>query len=184
MIFCNKIVLLQNLPALYHVLKTGNMKPQPFLFYGERIAIHHEKIESCLSLSRGPVTMDSIRIWRTQSLLDWWYDTHSSGKSFVGALDYVVEKDAIKIDYITIHDKDNICSNEDRLSNEESTELMNSMMQFITGVAKQEQKNKIKLDVHENLRLYKQRFEDHGFVLTGRQCKDNRCWVETEKTVD
>ena len=61
---------------------------------------------------------------------------------------------------------------------------MNSMIQFITGVAKQEQKKKIKLDVHENLRLYKQRFEEHGFVLTDRRCKDNRSWIETEKTVD
>ena len=128
--------------------------------------------------------MDSVRIWRTQSLLDWWYDTNSSGRTFVGALDYIVEKEAIKIDYININDKDNICSYEDRLSTEESAELLNSMMQFITGVAKQEQKNKIKMDVHGNLRLYKQRFEDHGFVLTDRRCKDNRAWIETEKTVD
>lgn len=174
MIFCNKIILLQNLPALYHVLNTGKVKPQPFLFYGDRIAIHHKKID----------TMDSVRIWRTPSLLDWWYDTNSSGRTFVGALDYIVEKEAIKIDYININDKDNICSYEDRLTNEESAELMNSMIQFITGVAKQEQKKKIKLDVHENLRLYKQRFEEHGFVLTDRRCKDNRSWIETEKTVD
>lgn len=58
----------------------------------------------------------------------------------MGALDYIVEKEAIKIDYININDKNIICSYEDRLSDEESAELMNSMIQFITGVAKQEQK--------------------------------------------
>lgn len=179
MLILNKFILLNDLSSVFHVLKNKVVKPS-FCFYGNRIVFKHD------------VTQDgnSIRIWRTTSILDYWYDKHSSGTSYIGALDYTIQDDGVKIDYININDKEEIyynkkeiCYNKNKLSDTESTELMDSMMQFMKTVADKEKKPKIKLDVHGNLHTYNKYFENVGFINTKRKSQDNPFWVETELNV-
>lgn len=168
MLFFNKVLLLNDLPSLFRLLQNQVFQPS-FCFYGERIVIKHDVIDK----------LNSIRIWRTTSLFDYFYEKQPSNR-FIGALDYIVQEDGVKIDYVNINDKENVCHYENRLTDIESKELLGSMVQFITSVAKEEQKNKIKLDVHENLRLYNKHFQDLSFVKTERKSIDNPYWVETE----
>ena len=169
MIFKNKFILLNDLSYVFHVLKNKVVKPS-FCFYGNRIVFKHD------------VTQDDnyIRIWRTTTLLDYWYDKHSYGTSYIGALDYTIQDDGVKIDYIKMNDKEEICYNKNKLSDTKSTELMDSMMQIMKTVTDKENKPKIKLDVHGNLRTYNKYFENYGVINTKCKCQDNLFCIETE----
>lgn len=173
MLFYNKVLLLPELSDIFDLLQNNHLKKACFcFFYGDRIAISH----------RQDNIHNSIRIGKTRSFMDYWYNTFFCGKTFIGALDYIVETDCIKIDYINNCNGDGFTFNlyETRLTEMESKELFYSMVEFIKYVAKQEQKPKIKLDVHQNLRIYRKHFEELGFQVTGRKSRDNPFYLETE----
>jgi hypothetical protein len=50
-------------------------------------------------------------------------------------------------------------------------------------LAKEECKDKIILDVHENLRIFFKYYYYIGFKTTNKKCTDNPFWVETELIV-
>lgn len=54
------------------------------------------------------------------------------------------------------------------------------MVQYIKEIAIQEQKKKITLDVHQNLRIYNNDYKNRGFVLTEHRSRENHNWIETE----
>ena len=171
--FCNRTILLPNLYSLYNVLSNHTIDlPKQRFYYGNRIAINHTTHASS--------SMNAVRIWQTKSLCDYWYDELSS-RRFIGALDYTIEKDHIKIDYISSNDGEGSTYNYDViLDNIEASNLYNSFICYVKSVAQEHNKPKIVLDVHSNLRLYEKYFKQAGFQLTDRKCSDNPYWVETE----
>lgn len=93
MLTLNKILLFDGLSHLFTTLrKIHYVSPFPLLC-GKRIALKHEKLDG----------MFSIRIWKTNSLLDLWFDRRMAGSSFLGALDYRIDNDAVKIGQNRLH---------------------------------------------------------------------------------
>jgi len=131
----------------------------------------------------------SIRIWKSNSILDVWYDRLTS-RNFIAALDYELFDDYVKIDYLKPNDAENsnnlsygCISNYEHLTDYDAKEVVNSMIKYVENIARQNNKNKIVLDVHGNLRIFNKYYAENGFIVTDRKCCDNPFWKETEKMV-
>ena len=175
MFFYNKVILLANLNELNELLINDdhsclyNCYCKPI--YANRIAIEHT-----LKQNR-----NVVRIWRTNSLLDYWFDDFiHAGKNFVGELDYTIHSTYIKIDHLCINDSEmkNVYNNP--LDEYDSEDLMKSFIRLIKRIAISKQKDKIIIDVHPNLRLYEKYYHYNGFDITNRTCEDNPYWMEAE----
>jgi hypothetical protein len=66
------------------------------------------------------------------------------------------------------------------LNEYDAEELMNSLIAFVKLVAKKENKKKIIIDVHQNLRIFMKYYWHQGFENTDRKCIDNPYWIESE----
>jgi len=173
MLTYNKVILLPNLNALHELL--NNNKDESIqmcsCLYSNRIAIKHYIKNNT----------NTIRIWKTKSILDYWYDDFNNcGKNFVASLDFTIYENLIKIDYLFINDDANMRLYDNPLDEYESEDLIKSLINFVKKVAMIENKNKIIMDVHENLRLYLKYYYYEGFQVTKRKCKSNPYWIETE----
>ena len=167
----NTTILLPNLTSLYEILKNKDNESlySCKCFYEDRIAIQH--------YIKGD--MNIINIWKSKSLFDWWFDYYNS-RNFIATINYKILESHIKINHIGINDYDykNIY-NKHNLDEYDSEELIKNMINFVKLVAIKENKRKIVLDVHENLRLYFKYYYYLGFNTTNRKCKENPFWVET-----
>lgn len=185
MLFYNKTILLSNLRCLNGILNNyeatlSNHTNNNFFtkIYSDKIAIKHYNYEK----------INSIRIWKTKSLFNYLFYKLSGGK-FIGGIDYIINNDNIKIDYLFINDNEykNICNKNipnDILDESEAFEIKKSLINYIKFLAKKENKNKIIIDVHQNLRLYEKYYNNEGFIITNRKCLDNPYWIETEFILD
>lgn len=169
----NKTVLLPKLNSLNNLLNNNNLLQVilPRCIYDDRIAIEHYNKD----------IYNTIRIWRTKSFLDYWYNDKTSSKGFIGALDYTVNNENIKIEYLYINDTNNNCPYYDNpLNNNESFLLTKSLINLIRKIAKEENKDKIIIDAHQNLKIYNKYYKREGFVKTERKSNDNPFWLECE----
>ena len=172
----NKVTLLPNLDALNELLINGD---NPSLYnckcmYGDRIAIKHIIYKDT----------HKIRIWKTKSLFDYWYnDFHYCHRNFIAALEYTIHDTYIKINYLYVNDSENQINNKlynNPLDTYESEELVKSLIGFVENIAKKENKHKIIKDVHANLQIFEKYYYYNGFNVTNKKCTDNPFWVETE----
>jgi hypothetical protein len=172
MILYNKTILLPNLNALYDLL---NNNDDPSLYtckciYEDRIAIKHY-IENGKHI---------IQLWKTKSVFDYWFDTYNSS-NFIACMTYTIHDIFIKIDYIGINDNDPPHIYIDNSLDEyDSEDVIRHLVNFVKIIATKENKLKITMDVHENLRLYMKYYYYNGFKTTDNKCKDNPFWIETE----
>jgi len=174
MLLYNKTSLLPNLVALQELLNNNdneyNYRCQGL--YEDKIAIRHTLAHN---------GMNSIRIWKTPCLLGFWYnDFDYSHKYFIGALDYTIYENCIKIDYLNINDFDKKDMFYNPLNQDDSIHLVKSLIHFVKIVALKETKPKIILDIHENLRMFFKYYQEEGFRVTNRKCKSNPFWLEAE----
>ena len=171
MLIYNKVILLQNLKELNELLNDNSSLYNRKCIYENRIAI-----KLCLKKNT-----NIVRIWRTKSLFDYWFDDfeHCS-KNFIGALDYTIHDTYIKIDYLCINNSEMKNMYNNPLDQYESEDLIISLINFIKIIAKKENKDKIIIDVHENLRLYEKYYYYNGFDITNRKCIKNPYWFEAE----
>jgi hypothetical protein len=144
--------------------------------YGSRFAIKHS--------IQGDHT-NEVRIWKTNSLFDLWYDDFSS-RNFVAALDYEVKEDHIKIEYMSINDEENNRGTgvEATVDSIQSIQINRALLDFVKNIAKEEHKPKVVVDVHHNLRIFNRYYKKDGFQVTPRQCSDNPYWIETECNIE
>jgi len=121
-----------------------------------------------------------VRIYESKSFLDIWYEFPS--RKFIGAMDYIVKPDYLKIDYLAVNDYEDrdIHLYENCLEEEEAHSLISSMVEYAKQKAKEQNKPKLIMDVHSNLRLYEKYFQKYGFSVTDRKSTDNGFWIETE----
>jgi hypothetical protein len=174
MLIYNKVILLQNLKKLNELLNNDNSSLYNYkckYIYEDKIAIEHYLKKN----------MNIVRIWRTKSLFDYWFDDfkHCS-KNFIGALDYTIHDTYIKIDYLCINNSELKNMYNNPLDKYESEDLITSLINFIKIIAKKENKDKIIIDVHENLQLYEKYYYYNGFDITNRKCIKNPFWIEAE----
>lgn len=172
MILYNKTILLPNLQALYELLNNNENESLYTCkcIYEDRIAIKHYTRKE----------LNIIQIWKTKSLFDYWYDPYAS-RNFIATIDYRLEDTYIKIVYIGINDQERSRHTYiSYLDESDSEDLILNMVNFLKTIAIKENKTKIILDVHENLRLFLKYYYDIGFKTTERKCVDNPFWIETE----
>lgn len=167
----NKTILLPNLQALFELLNNNDNESlySCKCIYEDRIAIRHY-IRKELNI---------IEIWKTKSLFDWWFDPYCSN-NFIATIDYTIHDTHIKINHLGINDYDHINMYNNSLDENDSEDLIRNLVIFVKIVAKKENKDKIILDVHENLRLFLKYYYYEGFKPTNRKCTNNPFWVETE----
>lgn len=171
MSFYNKTLLLPNLESICDLL---NNKESNYIYFSnyicnERTAIKHWNVGK----------MNIIRIWNTRSFLDYWYNEFcDSERRFIGALDYTIHDNYIKIEYLCINDGENYMMYDDVLETEEAHELIHSLINYVKILANKENKPKIVMNVHGNLRLYDKYYSRVGFETTNNKCIDNPYWVE------
>ena len=204
-IFHNKIVLVSGINALCTLLQHPHVLPTPPTFsmfmnipslYNNRIAIKYSmKSENFHTKQRKSsstvlaTNLHMIRMWHTKSVFDLWYDDFNT-RNFVGALDYTVHPDHIKIEYMSINEpaknsNDNMYKkmldrNNDVITTEESNDLRRAMLHFMKHLAKEDQKSRVVVDVYDNLKLFNQYYRDEGFRVTDRKCSNNSHWIESE----
>lgn len=171
MLVYNTTSLVPNLSALYELLqnKENESLHTCKCVYKDRIAIKHYT-HYCHNI---------ILIWRTKSLFDWWYDPYCS-RNFIAILDYKLNDTYIKINHIGINDNERKNMYNNYLDEYDSEELIQNLINFLKIIATKEGKEKIIIDVHENLRLFLKYYYDIGFTPTKRLCADNPFWVEAE----
>jgi hypothetical protein len=178
MLLNNNTILLPNLDSLQELLNNNSNENNYMChgFYEDKIAVRHQVDE---------YGKNSIRIWKTTCLFGVWYnDFNSSQKNFIAALDYNIYENSIKIEYLNINDFDKNYMFLNPLDEDESINLVKSLINFIKIVATKENKPSIILDVHENLRLFFKYYNDEGFRITNRKCKTNPFWLESEIIIE
>ena len=175
--FFQKTVLVPTLQSLYNLLHK-RIEPYKVCIYADRIAIKHHTINKD---TKNDYKTNIIRIWKTTSFLNIWYNRFST-TDFIGALDYTIQKDFVKIDYLCVNNIDeyNVRYKDCKLTDEETIELKKNLIQYIKNIAQEENKSKIIVDIHNNLRFYNKYYVDEGFVVTDRKCTDNPYWLEAE----
>lgn len=180
MLFYNKVTLVPNLNALNKLLINNDNSTlyNCKCIYEDRIAIQHTFNNN----------NHTIRIWKTKSLFDYWYNNfHYCHRNFIAALDYTIYDKYIKIDYLYINNfenKINIELYDNSLDEYESEDLLKSFIKFIKIIAKKENKDKIIIDVHKNLRIYEKYYYNNHFKITNRKSETNPFWIETELVLD
>jgi hypothetical protein len=139
------------------------------------------------SASADPSILHAIRIYRSNSVLDLWYDSFktSNRDDFIAALDYRIMEDCIKIEYLNVHDEERskIMNTRNFLDEYETQEMTRCLITYTENIAREHAKDQIKIDVHGNLRLYNLYYKNNGFLVTDVRCRDNPFWFETVKSV-
>jgi hypothetical protein len=176
MIINNNTILVSNFELLFNLLNNKELENSYNCkyIYEKKIAIQHlTKINN--------ININRLRIWSTYSLFDWWYDKYDNcGKNFIGCVDYILHDNYIKINYLNINDSQTTNLYINPLDLDDAEDLIRELINFIKLVAFQENKKKIILDVHENLRLYNKYYYNLGFEVTKRKSEGNPYWVEIE----
>jgi hypothetical protein len=173
MLVYNKTILLPNLYALYELLNNNDDESLYTCkcIYTDRIAIQHSYKKD----------MHSIRIWKSKSLFDYWFDDfHHSGRNFIASLDYIIHEQHIKIVYLSVNNGKHVNLYNKILDENEVDDVLEYLIKFVKIVARKENKTKIILDVHANLQLYNKYYYYEGFEKTDRKSVANPFWIETE----
>jgi hypothetical protein len=170
-LYNNTILLPSNLQALYNLLQNDDDDVSMYsckCIYSERIACKHYIRRS----------NHIIQIWKTKSLFDYWFDEFGS-RNFMACIDYTIHDTYIKIVHLGINDHIEY----------DAEDMVKYLVNFVKLVAIKENKTKIILDVHENLRFFLKYYEYIGFtpVLledgSYKFCTNNPFWIETELIV-
>lgn len=166
----NKTILLSNFTELNHFLRVGHIPKQPFHIYSNKIAV-----KQIFDSNR-----NVFRISKTKILFNYECNETTESGDFIGMLDYKVNPDNIKIECIDIKNSENSDYNDIYLDEDEVFELKKSLIVFVKNLAKEQQKSKIIVDVHHNLRTYNSLYSHAGFQVTNRKSQDNQFWIESE----
>jgi hypothetical protein len=185
MLLNNNIIFVSNLTKLNLLL--NNIYLSDFTPSFNTIAIKHyieESNEIVDSSSNTQVNenINIIRIWKTKSVFDYFFSIFCyNNTNFIGAIDYSINDDNIRIEYLFINDNDDKNKFYDNILDEnESIKLTKSLINYIKILAKEKNKNKIVVEVHNNLRLYKKYYMNEGFIINNDKSTSDPCWIETE----
>jgi hypothetical protein len=187
----SKTTILSGFQYLYTYLATKAVTNN-ICQYKDKIFIT-ERVYTYVNKDKQYIQDHDMRIWKSDSILDIWYD-NLSGDNFLGGINYSINPDYVKIDYINVNDEenyekkssyryDNILRYEDFLNEDNAKIFRGHLLRYVETIAWQHNKPKLILDLHCNLRLYNKFYKPYGFIETGRKCHDNPYWVEVEKEV-
>jgi len=131
--------------------------------------------------------------WKSKSLYNIYLDEYSYlNKIFV--LDFNINKDILKIKYLSINNdyNDNTLYNyyynkhmkTNMLTNDEMLKVKRFIFDYIFGYAINKDINKVIIDIHSNLERYNYELKNEGFIpIINNKCKENPFWIEAEKNI-
>ena len=168
----NKTILLPTIESVLRLLSNNQYTPpHTKCFYGDKIAIKHY------------INRDSnvVRIWKTKSFMDWLYDDFNT-EHFMGALDYTICDDKVKIEYMNVNDRENVLYEKlkYKMADNDAMALNAAMIEFVKKIATEHKKPKLVVDVHNNLRIFNKYYSGNGFEITNQKAVDNPYWLEAE----
>jgi len=171
----NNTILLPNLTVLNNLLNNDDIDDTYLCncknIFENKIIIKH--------LVKNKV--NSIRIWREKTIFGFYYNNFRyEGKNFIAALDYIINDTYILIDYLSINDSEKSYMYNNSLDQYEAEDLISSLINFIKIIAIKENKNKIIMNIHQNLRYYEKYYYYNGFEITNRKYKYNPFFIEIE----
>lgn len=168
--FLNKTILLPTFDDIHNLLKHDTVKTN---YSNNKIAIKHY-VNNNLNL---------VKIWNITSISNYMHQ-NSNIDNFIMAIDYIINKDNIRIEFLNINDKQhsNVHRTINFLSEHNAFELTKSMIIFIENIAKKNNINKIIFDVHCNLNMYNKYYKGF-FQLTNCNNLDNLFQLEAERNI-
>jgi hypothetical protein len=171
-------VLLPEMSLIYEYLYTNiipYVKSDFCDIYSKQIAISHVHDVS---------NQYSIRIWKTNVLCSTWYnDAYSSLSQFIAALDYTIDEDHIKIEFLSVNDEEYqyfLTNDVPALNIIDSILLKQHLIEYVKSVAKEKKKPFVFVDIHHNLYRFNKDYARSGFKVTKRKCTKNKYWLEAE----
>lgn len=187
-----KTIIVPSMACFYDYLQTRVPKTDIFT-YRNKVVIR-ETVSETLQMPSSPELRPyySLRAWRSNSVLDIWYDEMGGSgarDNFIAALDYVVEDDRVKIEYLNLNDAEYSVNyyltsvDANYMNNDDAQILTKHLIAYAENVARDHEKSHIVIDVHGNMRLFHKYYKGNGFVETGVRCRDNPYWVEVVKDV-
>jgi len=124
------------------------------------------------------------RLWQTKTIFNKPLTIQYNSNNFIGAFDYIINNNHIYINYI---DSISNCNyklfkfNDNTLTN--NNYVQDNILQIIENEAKQNNINKISMNVQSNLIRYYTEFYDKGFELTNTYLKDTNMYITIEKKI-
>jgi len=167
--------LLSGWEELHLFLQTGeHLHERCFFGFDANLVLQHEIRDQ----------YHSIRVWSTNAWFCFWAD-ELSVSNFIGAMDFTILTDHIRIDYLCVNDSETVKMFEmykprKPLSRVNAKHLVESFVCFVENFARKNSLHAIRKDVHQNLVFYKEYLRSNGFELTGIRCPDNPYWVRSE----
>lgn len=122
----------------------------------------------------------SLKAWKYNNCINTYTD-----KNNILQLECKLYDNYLKINYLYINNDyySNYLNEPKILSNDEYISLKNAFICYIEKLALDNEKEKIIIDVHHNMKRYNHELKDMGFIITNRKCLDNSFWYEAEKTL-
>jgi hypothetical protein len=137
----------------------------------------------------------SLRIFKSDDIYNTvYFKDIESTKNIIACLDYIITDKAVDIDYLWINSRDfnkhysnyNDIYNKNNNINvnfEEKEQIKKSLLNHSYNVAKFNNLDKVKIDVHSNLYKYEREYKNEGFILSNIRCVDNPYWIEAHKNI-
>ena len=159
------ILLVAGVSELCELLQNPSLELSRCI-YSDRIAIKHSMIGNT----------NVVRMWKTQSFFDMWYDDFESAK-FVAAIDYEVKPDYLKIEYMNINDGFDSMQDAATVNSTESRQLNTALITWIKTIAREEKKPNVLIDVHQNTKIFDKYYQCEGFHVMERSPEEMRAVV-------
>lgn len=116
----------------------------------------------------------NVRIIKKYCCFDNQFD------NYIGGIDYIINEDNIKIEYLFIVDNNYPAYKQYILNDDEALQLKKALLTYIDNIAIKNNINKIIIDIHINKKFYNRYLKNDKYVLLKR-CSDNPYWIEAIK---
>jgi len=107
-----------------------------------------------------------IRMWKT-NMFTSLLTKDMEFANYIGGLDYRVNKDRFKLEYIST----------------DIEEVRSSLINYAENNAREHNIDKLILDAHNNLKRYNEFYKKYDFFPNSKICTDNPFWIEVEKKI-
>lgn len=185
----SSITSYNNLDNLVYSLKTNNLNINSKKYYLLNTNINYNYNSNKKIIIKTDITSNkksySLRCWLSTCLFNF-YTENKNYDNTIFSLDLIENDKNIKIDYLEInndyYDKEHNF-NKKILSDNEVLILKKAIFDYIENFAISKNKNKIIIDIHNNMKRYDKELKEEGFVNTNNKCIDNPFWYEAVKEI-
>jgi len=167
-------LVLRDLNAVTNYLKKNTHKTfikdiRPFWpNVGKNILVQHSIIKQLHSITIWNTNMFTSEMTEDMNSLSYFLPNSNTKSNFIGALDYYINKDRLKLDYFKA-----------------TTEQVRSgLLKYAENNAKECNINKLIIEVHgNNIEKYNEFYKKYNFYPNGKVCRPNPFFVEIEKKI-